>query len=90
MSSIQLFLGHEVLDDDLRNFGIEEEYIQSCLQPQIDFILVCNPLESNDGIYNIYNSQLYPILRNLRDNSPIDWEIKNFRGEEKLIAIFWH
>jgi hypothetical protein len=90
MSSIQIFLGHEITDDELRKMNIEESHIESCLQPQIDFVLVCDPPVSNEGILNLYDSKLYSILRNLGDWVSPQWEIIDFRGENKLVAIFWH
>lgn len=89
---IYLLYGDEVTDDDLRAFGISEGSIRSCLQPQIDMMLVCPP-EYGCDTDDLADSQLWPIIRNLGHwviPNCTEWKFMNFRGEQKFIVIIWH
>lgn len=89
---IELYYGDEITDDDLREFGISEENIKSCLQPQIDFALVC-PIDYGCNTDDLADSNLWPIVRNLGHwviPNCAEWKFMKFRGEYKFVVLIWH
>ena len=90
---VDFFLGDEVSDDDLRDFGVPNQYISSCLQPQIDFMVVCPAQDNYDENTQPADTMLWPIVRNLArgviENSA-EWKVANFRGKRRFVMIVWH
>jgi hypothetical protein len=74
---------------------MDEQSIRSCLQPQIDFVIVCNEemgCDSTNNIDDLCDTPLYPILRNLGHwviSSCAEWKKTNFRGKRQFMLIIW-
>lgn len=87
-----LYWGFMVTDDDLRDFGIEESCIKSCLQTQIDFLLVCDPQTVKEG-EDWTSGIMWAFARNLNPNilaSAMEHKHMDFRGERKSVILCWH
>jgi hypothetical protein len=81
-SEIQLLLGHELTEDELReSCGFDDNDIGIGNQSQIDFILICKP-----GLEKVPNE----VARNLHKGFSCKVLHTSFHGESKTIFIFWH
>lgn len=91
---VTLYWGYDLTDDDLRDFGIEERCIRSCLQTwQIDFLLMCDPDLVEEGVTSRISGPLWAFVRNLNQaivSNSIEHKHINFRGERKFVLLCWH
>lgn len=88
-SEVHLLLGHEITDDDLREFGVD--LMHNSMRAQVDFALITDPPEDTTWkAWDLWETRLYPIIRNLGTWVDPEWKIISFRGSEKLVVVFWH
>lgn len=76
--------GYDLSDQDCLDLLIEQKYIDTGIQTQIDFIIAFDLDNENKPPYDCNY-----VLNKNGVNSP-EFVFCTFRGKSKYVAIFWH
>lgn len=84
-----IFLGNELTEKDLIDYGFDHHLMQYKIQDQIQYIIVSDP--PKEKFKNIMDTELWTFFQTLHpyvyDCS--EWKIVNFRNEKKFVFIVW-
>ena len=84
----EILFGDQLSNQDCLDLGIEQKYINSGIQCQIDFVLIFD-LPPNPSHHSFFIDDLKHLFFKNFKNEP-QHLFSNFRGQPKYAAILWH
>lgn len=86
----EFIFGYDLSDQDCLDINIQQKFIDTGIQSQIDFIIAFDiPSYDDDNIFSSFKYDLNHIIFKNFKNDP-ELILCKFRGIQKYVAIFWH